>query len=125
MSRKAAVASILTWAVLGVASSAVAHHPPRFERCKSLTVTGELVSVTWTNPHVELSIKAEDGTAYRVVWLSLQQLNRAGVQKDTLHAGDELVITAGTRDGARAPILLSAIRRPSDGWEWSQPPQGC
>jgi hypothetical protein len=125
MSRQATVASILTWAVLGVASSAVAHHPPRFERCKSLKVTGELASVTWTNPHVELSFKAEDGTAYRVVWLSLQQLSRAGIQRDTLHVGDELVITAGTRDGARPPMLLSKIRRPSDGWEWSQPPQGC
>jgi Family of unknown function (DUF6152) len=68
MSRPTIVASILTWAVLGVASSAVAHHPPRFERCKSLTVMGELASVTWSNPHVELSLKAEDGTAYRVVW---------------------------------------------------------
>ena len=125
MSRRAIVASILTGAILGVASSAGAHHPPRFERCKSLTVMGELASVTWTNPHVELSIKAEDGTAYRVVWLNLQQLSREGVQRDTLHVGDELVITAGTRDGAGAPILLSEIRRPSDGWQWSQPAQGC
>jgi hypothetical protein len=86
---------------------------------------GELASVTWTNPHVELSVKADDGTTYRVVWLSLQQLSRADIQRDTLHVGDELVITAGTRDGARAPILLSEIRRPSDGWAWSQPAQGC
>jgi hypothetical protein len=90
-----------------------------------LTVTGELASVTWTNPHVELSITAEDGTAYRVVWLSLQELSRAGIQRDTLHVGDDLILKAGTRDGARAPILLSEIHRPSDGWTWSQPAQGC
>jgi hypothetical protein len=125
MMRTSMAASILACALLGIAGSAAAHHPPRFERCKVLTVTGQIESVNWANPHVELTVKAESGTSYRVVWLSLQQLGRAGIQRDTLQVGDEVVITAGTRDGASAPILLSEIHRPSDGWTWSQPPEGC
>lgn len=125
MGRGVVRASILALVLVGVASPAAAHHPPRFERCKSVAITGQIESVSWANPHVVLSIKSDDGTVYEAQWLNVQQLGRGGIQRDTLSVGDQVVITASTRDGDPAPLLMSAIRRPSDGWQWSQKPQGC
>jgi Family of unknown function (DUF6152) len=125
MNRGVVGASILALAFIGVASPTAAHHPPRFERCKSVAITGRIESVNWANPHVVVSIKSDDGTIHQALWLNVQQLGRAGIQQDTLAVGDQVVVTAGTRDGDPAPLLMSAIGRPSDGWQWSQKPQGC
>jgi hypothetical protein len=127
MMRVVLKSSILTLVLLGSASTAVAHHPPRFERCQRFTFTGQLERIEWVNPHVLLFIKTDDGASQQVGWLSPRVLKRAGIETDTLRVGDRLVIEGGTRikDIAEEPILLSIIRRPSDGWEWSQPLQGC
>jgi hypothetical protein len=118
--------SLAAVAVLGVAGAAGAHHPPAFERCQTVTVAGRVASVRWTNPHVELAIEAEDGETYAVTWLSVQQLRRADIESDALRVGDAVTITVSRQSGERARNwLLQAIRRPADGWQWSQPPQGC
>jgi len=119
--------SIVTLALLGVAGSAAAHHPPRFDRCKLYTVEGEVQSVDWTNPHVKVSIKSGDGMMYELVWLNLQQLSLAGIQKDALKVGDRVVIKGSkqSEDAAHVSMLLTEIRKPADGLDWSHPPQGC
>jgi hypothetical protein len=126
MSRELVGYSILALGLLGVAGSTAAHHPPRFEQCRLVTVAGEVTRLTWGNPHVQVSIKASDGSTYDLVWLNMQQLSLAGIQRNTLGAGDAVIATGVKRanDESR-PTLLSEIRRTSDGWQWSQPPQGC
>jgi hypothetical protein len=119
--------SFLALALVGIASSAAAHHPPRFERCQYLSFPGQIEQIEWGNPHVELVIKSEDGVSHRAAWLNLQILGRAGIIKETLHVGDQVVVSGGVRtdDVSERPMVLNGIRRTSDGWEWSQPPQGC
>ena len=112
---------------LGILNAATGHHPPLLERCASFTFSGQVERIEWRSPHVELFIQVDDGASYRLAWLNTYQLGRAGIQRDTLRIGDQVLITAGTRpdDVVDRPLLLSNIRRISDGWEWSQPPQGC
>ncbi|HSG64110.1 MAG TPA: DUF6152 family protein [Gammaproteobacteria bacterium] len=111
---------------LGIAGMAAAHHPPLMERCESFTFTGEIERIDWSNPHVELYIRADDGMTYRTTWLNMHQLGQAGIDRNTLRVGDALIITVGTRDDVvEKPMLLSAITRTGDGWAWSQVPQGC
>jgi hypothetical protein len=96
------------------------------EKCSSLTFAGRVEQVGWHNPHVELTIRTESGESRRVAWLNIQGLKRAGIDVDTLRAGDQVTVTVGTRDDdVQTPMLLAAITRASDGWEWSQVPQGC
>lgn len=112
--------------LLAAAGSAWAHHPPKLERCQAVTLEGELRSIEWSNPHVQLVVAAEDGTSHTFSWLNLQQLRLAGIERDSLRVGDRLSVT-GTRQArstARS-VLLQEIRRVADGWAWSQPPQGC
>lgn len=112
---------------LGVAGAAAAHHPPNMERCASFSFVGEIERIEWRMPHAELAIRADDGAVHTVSWLSLNQLGLAGIERDTLRVGDRVAITAGIRpdDVAPGPMLLSYIHRDSDGWGWSQVPQGC
>ena len=111
---------------LGLAGPVTAHHPPRMERCYSLTFTGRIERIEWRNPHVRLTVVADSGESHDIVWLSLQALGRAGIGPDTLAVGDAVTVTVGTReDVIDMPELLAAITRTSDGWEWSQVPQGC
>lgn len=111
---------------LGMTGAATAHHPPQMERCYSYTFTGQIEQVEWRNPHVEIVIQADSGESHRVVWLNIQQLILAEIERDTLRAGDQVTVTVGTRDDVvRRPMLLAAITRTADGWAWSQVPQGC
>jgi len=125
MSRVVFRSSVL--ALLGLASPGVAHHPPRYERCQSLTFTGQVEQIAWANPHVRLFIQSVDGVSHELGWLNLQALQRAGIHRDTLRIGDHVLVTGGirTKDAVELPILVSSISRPSDGWEWSRPLQGC
>ena len=111
---------------LCIAAAASAHHPPLMERCYSLTFDGQVEQIEWRNPHVELFIRTAGGESHRVTWLNMQQLGLAGINRDTLHTGDQVTVTVGTRnDAVTRPKLLAAITRISDGWAWSQVPQGC
>jgi uncharacterized protein DUF6152 len=119
--------SISALALLSLASSAAAHHPPRFDRCKLYTIEGNVQRVDWGNPHVKLTVKTEDGVSYELVWRSIQQLTLAGVQKDAVRVGDRVVVTGSKQaeNGEHVSLLLSEIHKADDGLQWSQPPQGC
>ena len=125
MSRGFIGCSLLT--LLFFAGPVSAHHPPRFDRCKLYTVSGQIERVDWMNPHVKVAIKADDGMSYDLVWLNLQQLSLAGIQRDSLKVGDRVVVKGSkqSEDPTRVSMLLTEIHRQSDGLEWSQPPQGC
>ena len=112
---------------LSAVDTANAHHPPLMDRCTALTFNGEVERIEWRNPHVELLIQADDGESHFISWLNPQQLSWAGIERDTIRAGDRVVVTVGTRDDSVVPRpeLLAAITKSSDGWEWSQTPQGC
>lgn len=125
MNRAASTSSALLLG-LCIVTTAAAHHPPKMEHCYSSTFTGQVEQVEWHNPHVELIIRTESGESRRVVWLNIQGLKRAGIDIGTLRAGDKVTVTVGTLDNVeKRPMLLAAITRASDGWEWSQAPQGC
>jgi Family of unknown function (DUF6152) len=122
------IAVALALGAFGVSSTVVAHHSyARFDRCHLFTLAGEIEHVTWHNPHVELAIRSSEGTAYTIVWLNLPQLKRDGVEPGALRVGDRIEITGAKQpeDNLHVITLLTAIRRLSDGWRWSRPPQGC
>lgn len=119
--------SISALALLCVAGSASAHHPPHFDRCKLYTVSGDVERIEWTNPHVKLTLKSADGTTYDLLWRSIQQLSLAGVQKDAVRVGDRLEVTGSKQSDSSGHVsmLLSELHKGGDGLQWSQPPQGC
>jgi hypothetical protein len=112
---------------LGFLSGAAAHHPAKMERCESFAFTGQVERIEWRRPHVELFIRTDAGVTHQVTWLAINQLEVAGISRDTLRIGDQVIVIAGVRpnDVVERPMLLSYIHRDSDGWGWTERPQGC
>ena len=122
------IGALLALIGLGICGPASAHHSfARFDRCHLFTLAGDIQGVKWRNPHVEIDMRAIDGNTYTVIWLSLVQLKRDGVDVGVLKAGDRIQITGAKQpeDSPHVVALLTQIWRPKDGWRWSQPPQGC
>jgi Family of unknown function (DUF6152) len=116
-------------------------HDAIYDRCKSVTIEGEVVNIEWKNPHVWIALKLDDGTAYRAEWAGLQGLAArgvpTGVEAGALKMGDRVAITGSAmRDTpqvraaypsvAREPVLrvvdVTQIRPASGGWNWAQDP---
>ena len=88
---------------------------------RTVSVEGDLQSITYANPHVVMMVRAADATVYTVTWQGAYWVERhAGVTKSTFHAGDHLiVIGAPPRDAASHEVTrIREVQRPRDGWLW-------
>ncbi len=113
---------ILVTAACLTATAAYAHHNyALFDREHPVSLEGDVERVVFANPHVILALHSGD-TTYSVEWGNLQQMRRWNVNPDTVVAGDHLIVTGSApkdRTDHRLSIL-TAIRRPSDGWSWGR-----
>ena len=128
------------WAALAPGAQAHHSHPIFYDFCARVTVEGRIDSVEWKDPHTQIHLTLDDGTAYRVEWTSLgalQRQNVAGPAQQALAFGARVTATGHPmRDPAqiraRFPDLsLSVdtrvvdplqIRRVDDSWSWALPP---
>jgi hypothetical protein len=108
-----------------VAGVAYAHHSfaATYFEDKTVKIEGELVQFLYRNPHsfVHVEVKEKDGsvTRWAVEWGAGGQLGRQGVTRDTLKAGDYVIVTGNP---GRTPedhrLRMVSISRPSDGFKW-------
>lgn len=127
MTRLMLIVALLTLPVAGVVS---AHHsfPAHYFEDQSITVTGEIAEFAYRNPHtwVYLMVKDEQGQLQRLdaEWAGAERLARMGIMRDTLKAGDHVIITGSPgRNAADHALHLKAIDRPADGWSWRPAPR--
>jgi hypothetical protein len=90
---------------------------------KEIKIEGKLVEFLYRNPHSFVKVEAPDdkGTVqtWVVEWGGGAQLSQDGVTRDSLKAGDHVVISGNpARDPEEHRIRLHSIVRPSDGWKW-------
>jgi hypothetical protein len=112
-------------ATMWAPASLRAHHPvvSSYFEDRLQTIEGQLVELRLLNPHsvVYIDTRDESGMAqrYTVEWEAFVQLTRQGVSRDTLRAGDIVVITGNpSRNRAERHLRLRTITRPKDGWRW-------
>jgi len=80
-------------AVMATAIPVIAHHSfaAEFDRTKTITVTGSVTKLEWTNPHARLYVEGKDETGKMQVWdFELGPPNglmRNGWRRDSLKAG--------------------------------------
>jgi len=114
-------AATLAAVCLAAATASAHHNYAVFDREHPVSIEGDIERVVFGNPHVILAIRAGD-TTYSVEWGNLQQMTRWSITKDTLAAGDHVIVTGAVpRDRADHRLsLVTAIRRPADGWNWGR-----
>jgi hypothetical protein len=108
---------------------AYAHHSfaATYIEDQEMTIEGELVNFMFRNPHSwvhVMGVAKEDktNTQYRwaVEWGGGSRLERENVTRESLKAGDRVVITGSPgRNPADHRLRMKSIRRLSDGWGWS------
>jgi hypothetical protein len=123
---RAVLALIVAGTFLG-AFPVYAHHSfaATYFEDKSVTIEGRLVDFDFRNPHSLVTLEVPDGqgnpNTWIAEWRSAGRLTNDGVTKDTLHAGDHVILTGSPgRDAADHKIHLKRLSRPSDGFHWDQ-----
>jgi hypothetical protein len=125
--------TVLMLAVAGAIGAAIAtvpasaHHSfaATYFEDRTQTVEGDLAQFLFRNPHSFVQLEAKDAktgetTRWAVEWAGGLQLGRQGVTRETLRAGDHVIITGNPgRNPADHRLRMRAIKRPSDNWSWS------
>jgi hypothetical protein len=128
MRRKLLLAKLLLAALAAgsvLAGPASAHHSfaATYIVDKEIKVEGKLTEFMYRNPHSFVKLEAPDETGqmqtWTVEWGGGAQLSRDGVSRETLKAGDHVIVTGNPgRDATEHRLRLHSIERPSDGWKW-------
>jgi len=105
---KGIFAGLIAAAALIAAVPVTAHHSfaAEFDGQKPFRVTGELVKIEWTNPHIYFYLDAKDDAGAIVHWTfsagSPGALSRRGFKKGDLKLGDTVIVDGYlARDGSR------------------------
>ena len=102
-----------------------AHHSyaATYDTAKDVKLEGKLVQFIYRNPHSYVHVQAPDehGDMQRwaVEWSGTAQLANAGVNRESLKVGDEIVIMGRpSRVAGEYRVLMVSLKRPSDGFTW-------
>jgi hypothetical protein len=125
MKNKLFIAVILISAVMGGSIALYAHHSfaATYHEDKTVKIEGKLVQFLFRNPHALVQVEAPDeqGVVQRwaIEWGGAGQLAGQGVTRETLRAGDMVVIIGNPgRNADDHRLRMVSLRRPTDGFEW-------
>jgi hypothetical protein len=112
--------------VIVMSGAAIAHHSFAtyyFEE-QSVSIEGVLVEFELKAPHAWVYVLAPDAGGqmqrFAAEWSNPTRLSRDGIDKDTLRAGDRVLIVGSPgRVASEFKIHLKRIERLADGWKWS------
>ncbi len=114
------LASILAALLVCFALQAFAHHSfsAEYDMKHTITVTGVVTRVDWTNPHTFFYIQGKDETGREATWgfegAAPSVLVRRGVPKNLLKVGDKVTIE-GFRAKDNSDVASSGYVILSDG----------
>jgi hypothetical protein len=116
-------------AVLAAGTRASAHHSfgATYDVNKEVKLEGKLVQFVYRNPHSFVHIEAPDAKGvqqrWAIEWGGTAQLANAGVKRDSLRVGDQVVVIARpSRVPGEFRVLMVNLTRPSDGFSWGTRP---
>jgi Family of unknown function (DUF6152) len=107
-------------ALVAAAVPVVAHHAfaAEFDRSRTITVTGNVTKLEWTNPHARLFVEGPDETGKTQVWdFELGPPNglmRNGWRRDSLKPGHKVTVE-GFRSKTSTVVANARSVKMSDG----------
>jgi hypothetical protein len=102
-----------------------AHHSfsAEYDSTQKIELEGVVTQFVWRNPQsfMKSDVPDKDGLtkSWALEWGSTGQLAQAQITRTSLKPGDRIVVTGEpARDPAAPRLLITIVKRPSDGWEW-------
>jgi hypothetical protein len=115
---------LLLIVIIAAAVPLAAHHSfgEVYLESDSMEIEGTIVEFQYKNPHSWVHVAATDPFGrekiYAAEWVSTSQLERQGITKTTLKAGDSVRVWGSpAKNPNDTKMHLKRMRR-SDGWEW-------
>jgi hypothetical protein len=112
-----------------LATTAVAHHSftATYDESVETTIEGTLVQFMYRNPHAFVHVLAPDEHGemrrWAVEWGAAGTLDRQGVTRESLKAGDHVIITGNPgRNSIDHRVRMRTLTRPSDNFTWGTEP---
>ena len=112
-------------AAMFAGSVTYAHHSygATYDTTKEVKLTGKLLQFTFRNPHAFVTMESPDQNGakqrWAVEWSGTTQLGAAGVTRESLRVGDEIVILGRpSRVPGEYRALMVTLKRPLDGFTW-------
>jgi uncharacterized protein DUF6152 len=107
----------------GVASYAHHSFAATYDQSKTVTIEGKVAQFLIRSPHSFLHVLAKDESGqmqrWAIEWQGAAQLVDSGITKDTLKAGDPVVVTGNPGRAAEDHrIRMVTIKRTTDGFGW-------
>jgi hypothetical protein len=103
---------------------AYAHHSfaAQYSEDQMVSIEGEVVEFDYRSPHAWVYIMAKNDNGpmqrYAAEWANPNRLARQGITKDTLKAGDYVILRGSpARNPGENKLHLKGIERPADGWK--------
>ena len=123
---KRRIVALFAGVVLLVGAGRVfAHHSfsAEYDSTQKVELEGVVTQFVWRNPHsfMKIDVTDKEGTkkSWALEWGSTGQLSQAQITRTSLKPGDKIVVTGEpARDPAAPRLLITTVKRPSDGWEW-------
>ena len=103
----------------------LAHHSfaVTYLEADTVEIEGDVVEFQYKNPHAWIFVQGAEGLGppkiYAAEWVSVSQLDRAGIPKDFFKPGDTLHIwVSPNKNPSDNRVRLKRMERRSDGWKW-------
>ncbi len=120
-------AALVLGAVAALGTPLLGHHSfgAYYIEADTIEIEGDVVEFQYKNPHAWVHVVAQDPfgrpKTYAAEWAGTSRLERDGITKTTLRAGDTVHIWASpSRDPNDNRVRLKRIERQADGWKWGQ-----
>lgn len=123
MIRKRILFGCLAGALVAIAAHAHHSFTATYDENDEIRIEGTLVQFMFRNPHAWVHVMAEDENGemirWGVEWGGAGQLSGQGVTRESLKAGDHVIITGNPgRNAEEHRIRMRSLLRPSDGYGW-------
>ncbi len=112
-----------------IGAPAYGHHsfPAYYFEEQTIALEGDVVEFDYRAPHAWVYLTAMDAKGqlqrFAAEWSNPNRLTRDGITKDTLKAGDRVIINGSPgRVASEFKLHLKRIERPRDGWSWGRLP---
>ena len=112
--RRLAVAAFAVMVIFTMLGGVVSAHHSRAGYSKnSVTLRGVVKEIAWRNPHVWVVFGVKDDKGTVVQWTgelsSVSSMLAAGMSKDSLRPGDEIIVTAVPAKGGLPQSLIRKV----------------
>ena len=123
----AIVLSLAAGALIAASPRVLAHHSFAvvYIEQDTIEIEGDVVEFQYRNPHAWVVVQGTEKGGfggekmYAAEWVSVSQLERAGIPKNFFKVGDTLRIWASpNKNPTDNRVRLKRMERKGDGWKW-------